>query len=254
MRAQKLGDAQRVDRAGRTDPLEPLRGAADEGHVETIGIEVAVEPDERVGSLARVVGPAGRDDADAPTVERLPARRREEDRRVDGVRDHDRVGQLVPELAMALEAVPRLEDGRVRELPVQLGDPRIGAVVEAAVDPDRPVDAMHHPAVGAREAPQAREVEVERVEEARARPPGHAVGLDLETARAELTEKRSQELVPASRRRRLELMEEGEIGTSATRRDPDGGCTDAADGARGHAAAPRRFHASNPGCSSSTFS
>ncbi len=74
------------------------------------------------------------------------------DRRVDGVRDHDGVAQLDAELAVLLEAVLGLHDRRVRELAIDLGDARVGAVVEAAVDADRPVDAVHHASAVAREA------------------------------------------------------------------------------------------------------
>ncbi len=79
--------------------------------------------------------------------------------------DHDGIAELEAELAMLLEAVARLQDGRARE-PVDLDDAQVGAVVEAAIDADRPVDAMDHPHAVAREAAQAREVEVEGVVEA----------------------------------------------------------------------------------------
>ena len=68
-----------------------------------------------------------------------------EDLRVDGVRDHDRLTQLEAELPVRLEAVVRLEDGRVGELAVDLHDPLVRAVVGAAVEADRPVDAMNDP-------------------------------------------------------------------------------------------------------------
>ena len=54
--------------------------------------------------------------------------------------------ELQPQLAVLLEAVSGLEDRRVRELAVELEDALVGAVVEAAVDADRAVHAMHHPA------------------------------------------------------------------------------------------------------------
>jgi hypothetical protein len=59
---------------------------------------------------------------------------------------------------------------RVGELAVDLDDATVAAVVETAVDGDRPVDALHHPAVVPGEAPQPAEIEVERVVEARRRP------------------------------------------------------------------------------------
>jgi len=69
-----------------------------------------------------------------------------------GLRDDDRLPQFDPELAMGFEAVPRLQDRRVRELPVQLRDAAVGAVVGAAVEADRSVDAMHDPAPARRPA------------------------------------------------------------------------------------------------------
>ena len=81
---------------------------------------------------------------------------------------------------MLLEAVARLEHGGVGELAVELEDVPVGAVVEAAVDADRAVHAMHHPAAVAGEAAQAAVVEVERVEETDRRATGDAVHLHLE--------------------------------------------------------------------------
>ena len=74
-----------------------------------------------------------------------------EDRRIDGVVDHDRIAQLEPELAMLVEAVRGLQDRRVGELLVDLHDPAVGAVVEAAIRADRPVDPVHHAHAVARE-------------------------------------------------------------------------------------------------------
>ena len=45
---------------------------------------------------------------------------------------------------MLLEAVAGLEHRRIGELAVRLGDPPVGAVVEAPVGADRPVHAVHH--------------------------------------------------------------------------------------------------------------
>ena len=115
---------------------------------------------------------------------------------------------------MRLEAEARLAHRRLRELGVHRRDPRVGAVVVAAVDADRPVDAVHHPDVVAGEPPQAVEVEVEGVEEAGARAAGDAVLLDVEAAAPELAFERAQELVAAAGRRRRELVEDGDVGAS----------------------------------------
>jgi hypothetical protein len=104
--------------------------------------------------------------------------RREEDPRVDGVRDHDRLPELEAELAVLLQAEPRLEDGGVGQLQVDRCDAGVRAVVEAPVDADRAVDAVHHPAAATGEPPQTAEIEVEGVEEARRRTPREAVDLD----------------------------------------------------------------------------
>ena len=142
------------------------------------------------------------------------------DRRVDGVRDDRRLAELEPELAMLLEAVARLQDGRLGELGIHRCDRAIGAVVEAAVHADRPVHAMHHAAAGAREAPQPLRIEVERVEETGRRPGRETVQLDHEPATFELAEERPQELVTAAGWRWRELVEEREVGTPATRAEP----------------------------------
>ena len=136
-----------------------------------------------------------------------------EQRGVDRVGDEPRIGEVDPESAMRFEAVPRLDDRRVRELAVDLGDPRVGSVVEATVGPDRPVDAMDEAHVVAGESAEAAEVEVERVEEARRRPCRDAIELDGEAAPLELRDERAEELVPSARRRRCELVEEREVGT-----------------------------------------
>ena len=138
--------------------------------------------------------------------------RRVEDRRIDGVRDDDRIAKLDPELGVLREAVARLEDRRVRELGVDRGDPRVRPVVEAAVRSDRTVDAVHQATVVAREAAKPREVEVERVEEARGSPARDAVALHREAAPLELRHEGAEELVTAAGGRRLELVEDREVG------------------------------------------
>ena len=140
-----------------------------------------------------------------------------EDRRVDRVRDDDRLPQLEAELAMLRERELRLEDRRGGERGIDLGDPRVGAVVEPPVRADRPVDPVHHPRAPAREALQAPEVEVERVEKAHGRLPGDRPDLDREPPTLELAHERAKELVPAPGGRRRELVEEREVGAAAPR-------------------------------------
>src|SRR6266508_1714274 len=117
------------------------------------------------------------------------------------------------------EAELRLEDGRVGEL-VDRSDTAIGAVVEAAVDADRPVDTVHHAHLVAREPPQAAEVEVERVVEARRRPAREPVLLHGESTPFKLADEREQELVTAAVRRPVELVEHGDDAAEAARGDP----------------------------------
>ena len=126
----------------------------------------------------------------------------------------------MPELAVLLEAVPRLEHRGVRELAIGLRDARVRAVVEAAVHADRPVHAVDHAHAGAREATQPVDVVVEGVEEARTRACREAVLLDLEAAARELRFERAQELMSPAARRRGELVEEREVGASSARREP----------------------------------
>ena len=121
---------------------------------------------------------------------------------------------------MLLEAVARLNDGRVGERSVQLENQAVGSVVEAAVDADRPVDAMHHAYVVARETAQPTCVEVERVEEARLRRARDAVRFESQTAACQLARQRTDELVASSGRRRHVLVEDREIRSVASRRHP----------------------------------
>ena len=187
-----------------------------------------------------------------------------EDRRVDRIRDDDRLAQLEAELAMLGERELRLEDRRGRERGVDLGDPRVGAVVEPAVRADRPIDPVHHPRTPASEAPQATEVEVERVEEAHGRAAGDRPGLDHEPATLELVYECAEELVPSPSGRRRELVEEREVGAAAARAEQ----VELASRQAGRAAretrrpakrpshdgvSVRRFQTSNPGYPSATL-
>ncbi len=219
LRPQQVGERTRVERPDDADALERRGRAARERELEARVVEVPVEPGERVAALARVVRPARRHDPDTASLERLPPGGRVEDRRIDRIRNHDRAPEIQAELAVPLERVPGLEDRRGRELGVDPRDPRVRAVVEAAVDPDRAVDAVHHPGAASGEAPEAREVEVERVEEARRCAARDAVELDLEPAAVQLAGQRPQKLVAAARRRRRELVEDREIRSSRTRAD-----------------------------------
>ena len=121
---------------------------------------------------------------------------------------------------MLLEAVARLEDSRVGQRVVDRRDPAIAAVVEAAVGPDRPVDAVHHRGVAPGEPPKPHEVEVERVEEACGRLRREAVALDLDPTLAELADERTKELMPSTRRWWRELVEERKIRPSTARPKP----------------------------------
>jgi hypothetical protein len=71
---------------------------------------------------------------------------------------------------------------------------------------------MDHPALPARKAPEAREVEVERVEEARACVSRDAIVLDCETAALQLSHERAKKLVSTTGRRRLEVVEHRDVG------------------------------------------
>ena len=75
LRAQERGERVRVERADDVDVLELPRRAPGERHLVAGVVEIAVEPDERVSALARIVRPARRDESDLPSLERLPARR-----------------------------------------------------------------------------------------------------------------------------------------------------------------------------------
>ena len=145
-----------------------------------------------------------------------------EDRGVDGVRDHLRIAQLEPELEMLLEAVARLENGRVSQRAVDRRDATVRAVVETAIHADRAVDPVHHHGVGPGEPPKPREVEVERVEEAGGRVRRQSVVLDFDASTVELTRKSTEELVTASGGRRRELVEQRELRPPAARPKPVG--------------------------------
>src|SRR5712691_13528494 len=99
---------------------------------------MAVEPFKDVGSLARIVRPAGRDHAQ-PAPCRLARCGWMKDRRVDGVVNHDRMAQLEPELTVFVQAEAGLQDGRVREVAIDSGDPAVGSIVETSVHADRTV-------------------------------------------------------------------------------------------------------------------
>jgi hypothetical protein len=139
-----------------------------------------------------------------------------EDGSVNGVVDDDRTAQLEAELLVLRKAELRLQDRDLRQR-VDLRDAPVGAVVEAAVHADGAIDAMHHPHIGAGKSPQALEVEVERVVETRRRLTRERVRLDLQAAALQLADERDQELVPASIRRRMELVEHGDVGAAVTR-------------------------------------
>src|SRR2546422_8776717 len=94
-------------------------------------------------------------------------------------------------------------------------DAAVGAVVEAAVDADGPVDAVDHPRVAAREPPQAVEVEIERVEQTGRRAGGDPVLLDGQAARAQLARERPQELRPTAGGGGDERVEQGPVGGTA---------------------------------------
>jgi hypothetical protein len=77
---------------------------------------------------------------------------------------------------------------------------------------------MNHPHVVADEPPQTREVEVERVVETCGRLPGDAVRLDREPTPLQLADQGQQELVAASVRRRVKLVEDSDVCAAAARR------------------------------------
>ena len=193
---------------------EPFGGATDEGQLVPRRFDPLAERAQGVAALARVVRPAHGDDAERPAAGWLAVGGGVEDRGIRRVRDHDGLGQVDAEPPMRLQAEPRLEYGRIRELGVHRRDPAVGAVVEAAVDADRAVDAVHHPHVVAGEPAQTREVEVERVEEAAGRAARDAVLLDGQAAARELLRERTEELVAAAGRWRRVLVEEREIGAA----------------------------------------
>src|SRR5207247_3568836 len=105
----------------------------------------------------------------------LTTRGRIKDVRVDRVANHNGLAKLEAELPVLFERVLRLHDRRVGELAVDAEDSAVGAVVETAVDADRPVDPVHHPHLAAGEAAQPREVEVKGVVKTRSGASGEPV-------------------------------------------------------------------------------
>ena len=94
---------------------------------------------------------------------------------------------------------------------------------------------------------------------------GDALLLDVEAAALELAQEGTQELVPAARGRRRELVEEREIRALTAKAQPldlglrppterVGAAHAAAHRARHDRGAVRRFHTWNPGYASLTFS
>ena len=120
------------------------------------------------------------------------------------------------ELKVFVEAEAGLQDGRVGKVTIDSSDLTVGSVVETSVHADRTIDPVHHAHAVADETPQTREVEIERVEEASACRARESVDLHNETAALQLTREREQELVPTAVRGRPEVVENGQIGCSAT--------------------------------------
>ncbi len=145
-----------------------------------------------------------------------------EDRGIDGVPDQNRVAELEPELEVLLEAEAGLKHRRPGERSVELRNAGIGAVVEAAVDADRSVDSVHHPATVARKPPQAAEVEVERVEETDGGGARQPVDFELVATRSELAGEGAHELVSTPAGSWSKLVKDREIGSSSTRQQPVG--------------------------------
>jgi hypothetical protein len=90
---------------------------------------------------------------------------------------------------------------------------------------------MHHAGSAAGEPAQPAEVEVERVEEAGRGPAGDPVELDLEATALELLRQGPEELMPAARWGRDELVEDGQVGSPPTRAQPVRLGTDSPDDA-----------------------
>jgi hypothetical protein len=149
---------------------------------------------------------------------RLSRGGRVENRRVGRVRDHDGIDELDSHGSVGVEAEPGLEHRRVRELGVRLRDSSIGAIVEAAIEADRPVHAVHHADVRTHEAAQPAEVEVERVEQAALRLTRDPVLLDVQPATPELRLESAHELVSAARRGRHIRVEHRKVGAAVARR------------------------------------
>ena len=250
--------AVRAQRPDGADPFEVRRRRApDERELVAIGVEVPVEPLE---SSAPFRGLSDQLDAITLTFLLSSGSRAVGGWKIAGSTAFgidNRLAQLEAELAVLRRA--RTRDWRIvasASVGVDLGDPRVRAVVEAAVDADRPVDAVHHARAATGEAPQALEVEVEGVEEAGGRRAGDPVLLDAEARRLELAHERPEELVPApagdaasswkSARSAPPLrVRTGRARSGRSGRAPRAARSRAKRGS--HDGVPRRFQTSNPG-------
>src|SRR5262249_21554348 len=135
--------------------------------------------------------------------------------------DYDRVSHLQSELAMPVEAVARLQDRRVCER-VDFHDATVSTVVETSVGADRPVNPVDHSHAVTHEAAKTDEVEVERVVEARRGSARDLIRFDREPSALELAHEREQKLIAAAVRRRVELMEDGDVRRGTSRPQPGG--------------------------------
>src|SRR5262249_49157389 len=111
---QELGERLGRERWDDANAPKRLLGVSRKGQLTRVEVETLGEPRQHIGALARIVRPARRGNAQPPSSERGALAWWIEDRRIDGVVDHNRVAHLKAQLAVLLEAVAGLQDGGVR--------------------------------------------------------------------------------------------------------------------------------------------
>ena len=210
MCAQDVRELVRWNRRDVTYAVKLARRVADEGELVAIPVEVVLQPCVGRSSLALVVRPGRRDETRLAVPTEGHPTFGVEDAVVAAVVDHVRIDELDADLPVHVDR--SVGDGyrRVGQPRVHLRDARVGAVVEPAVERRDRADTVHHPS--ADQAPRKQvepgEVEVEGVEEDRARRRRDRVHADPQATALELGDDRTKRLVAAPGRRRRELVED----------------------------------------------
>ena len=201
----------RINRRNHLNILERNRALSNKCKFKALPIQMFIQPLINRRSFVEVTRPARRDQTNLSVTRKSYSVLRVKNLRVRRIQDYHRVWEFHAKLKMLFKAIAGLKNGLFRNLLTDSMNTFVHTIISSTINIDGSIHTMdiQHRITFHPQKPLFSEIE--RIEQAGAGGAGNRIILNPQAARFRLPQKRPQELMSPTRRRRLELVEDGQV-------------------------------------------